>query len=165
MLSSTCCKLAACGPHLARGPHPACEWIIFGPHDKIYLLLELARRYIARTTIILQIPQCTVRVLSRQSRASECTPHSLYYTPLLSTYNYPSPQKMAKRKLEFENRSFQDRWEAQYMFGDVNVKAVCLLCRDSVAVIKEYNIREQSHQTRLLKAKPLQNRPGKRTPG
>ncbi|XP_068580201.1 general transcription factor II-I repeat domain-containing protein 2-like [Cebidichthys violaceus] len=58
---------------------------------------------------------------------------------------------MAKRKVEFENRSFQDRWEAQYMFADVKSKAVCLLCGDSVAVMKEYNIRrhyETKHQDR-----------------
>jgi len=40
------------------------------------------------------------------------------------------------------------------MFTDVNGKAVCLLCGDSVAVMKEYNIRARSHQTRLLKAQP-----------
>jgi len=59
------------------------------------------------TTIIVQIPQCTVHVSARQSRARECAPHSLYYTPILSTFNYPSPQKMAKRKVESENRSFK----------------------------------------------------------
>ena len=48
---------------------------------------------------------------------------------------------MAKRKVDFENRGFQDKWEAQYMFADVKGKAVCLLCGDSVAVIKEYNIK------------------------
>ena len=43
---------------------------------------------------------------------------------------------MAKRKVDFENRGFQDRWEAQYMFAHV-----CLLCGDSVVVMKEYNIK------------------------
>jgi len=131
---ATLCPLRTRVKLAARGPHPAAEWIIFGPHDKIYLLLELARRYIARTTIILQIPQCTVRVSARQSRARECAPHSLYYIPLLSTFNYPSPQKMAKRKVEFEKQEFSRQVEAQYMFSDV--KDVCLLCGDSVAVMK-----------------------------
>jgi len=33
------------------------------------------------------------------------------------------------------------------MFVDVNENAVCILCGDSVAVMKEYNIRARSHQT------------------
>jgi len=44
---------------------------------------------------------------------------------------------------------------------DVNGKAVCLLCGDSVAVVKEHNIRARSQQTSLLKEQPLQNRLGK----
>jgi len=85
---------------------------------------------------------------------------SHYITLHTTSINYPSPKKMAKGKVEFENRSFQDRWEAQYMYADVNGKAVCLLCGDSVAVMKEYSIRARSHQTRLLKAQPLQKRLG-----
>ena len=56
-------------------------------------------------------------------------------TSIATRERYPSPPKMAKRKVEFENRSFQDRGEAQYMFADVKGKAVCLLCGDGVAVM------------------------------
>lgn len=48
---------------------------------------------------------------------------------------------MAKRKVDAENRGFQDRWEAEYMFTEVKGKPVCLVCGDSVSVMKEYNLR------------------------
>ncbi|XP_062373410.1 general transcription factor II-I repeat domain-containing protein 2-like [Sardina pilchardus] len=56
---------------------------------------------------------------------------------------------MAKRKVDFENRGFQERWEAEYMFTDIKGKPVCLVCGADVAVIKEYNLRrhyETRHQ-------------------
>uniref|UniRef100_A0A8K9XV45 SPIN-DOC-like zinc-finger domain-containing protein n=1 Tax=Oncorhynchus mykiss TaxID=8022 RepID=A0A8K9XV45_ONCMY len=55
------------------------------------------------------------------------------------TFRYPS--KMAKRKVDTENRGFQTRWESEYMFTKVAGKPVCLLCGESVAVLKEYNLR------------------------
>uniref|UniRef100_A0A8K9WVF7 SPIN-DOC-like zinc-finger domain-containing protein n=1 Tax=Oncorhynchus mykiss TaxID=8022 RepID=A0A8K9WVF7_ONCMY len=48
---------------------------------------------------------------------------------------------MAKRKVDTENRGFQTRWESEYMFTKVAGKPVCLLCGESVAVLKEYNLR------------------------
>jgi hypothetical protein len=59
---------------------------------------------------------------------------------------------MAKRKVDSENRAFQSRWEAEYMFTDIGGKPVCLICGDNVAVIKEYNLRrhyETKHQDKL----------------
>ncbi|XP_035500193.1 general transcription factor II-I repeat domain-containing protein 2-like [Scophthalmus maximus] len=56
---------------------------------------------------------------------------------------------MAKRKVDSENRAFQNRWEAEYMFTDIAGKPVCLVCGANVAVIKEFNIRrhyETKHQ-------------------
>ena len=53
---------------------------------------------------------------------------------------------MAKRKVDVENRGFQARWEAEYMFTEVNGKPVCLLCEESLAVMKEYNLRRH-HET------------------
>ncbi|XP_039190545.1 general transcription factor II-I repeat domain-containing protein 2-like [Crotalus tigris] len=48
---------------------------------------------------------------------------------------------MAKRKVDFENRCFQKRWEAEYLFVNVENKAMCLVCGGNVAVLKEYNMR------------------------
>ena len=56
---------------------------------------------------------------------------------------------MAKRTVDFENRGFQERWEAEYMFTDVKGKPICFVCGADVAVIKEYNLRrhyETKHQ-------------------
>ena len=52
---------------------------------------------------------------------------------------------MEKRKVGSENRAFQHRWEAEYMFIDIAVsKPVCLICGGNVAVIKEFNLRRQN---------------------
>lgn len=48
---------------------------------------------------------------------------------------------MANQREDFKNRDFQGSWEAEYMFVDVRGKIECLLCGDSVAVMKEYNLR------------------------
>lgn len=45
-----------------------------------------------------------------------------------------------KRKVDTECRVFQERWSSSYFFAEVNGKAVCLLCSQHVAVLKEYNI-------------------------
>lgn len=47
----------------------------------------------------------------------------------------------AKRKIEDEKRTFQVRWESMYFFTEVKEKLVCLICHQSVAVPKEYNVR------------------------
>ena len=52
-----------------------------------------------------------------------------------------------KRKIEDECRVFNDEWTAKYYFTNHRGKAVCLLCRESVAVFKEYNLKRH-HQTK-----------------
>uniref|UniRef100_A0AAY4BEV8 SPIN-DOC-like zinc-finger domain-containing protein n=1 Tax=Denticeps clupeoides TaxID=299321 RepID=A0AAY4BEV8_9TELE len=54
---------------------------------------------------------------------------------------------MAKRKVDTENRTFKTRWESEYMFTEVAGKPVCLLCGESVAVMKEFNLRRH-HETK-----------------
>ncbi|KAF7706224.1 hypothetical protein HF521_019478, partial [Silurus meridionalis] len=54
--------------------------------------------------------------------------------------------------VDFENRAFENRWEAEYMFTDTAGKHVCLICGVNVAVIKELNLRrhyETKHQDQL----------------
>jgi len=46
-----------------------------------------------------------------------------------------------KRKIEDECRVFNEEWTVKYYFTKVGNKAVCLLCRESVAVFKEYNLK------------------------
>ena len=46
-----------------------------------------------------------------------------------------------KRKVTEELRTFQDRWTINYFFIEFQTKPVCLICNDSVSVMKEYNIK------------------------
>lgn len=46
-----------------------------------------------------------------------------------------------KRKIENENRMFQDRWEDQYFIAKRGEKLQCLICMQVVSVCKEYNVK------------------------
>lgn len=55
-----------------------------------------------------------------------------------------------KRKIASECRTFQTRWENEYFFKEVKEKCVCLICNETVAVMKESNVRrhyETKHPT------------------
>ena len=45
-----------------------------------------------------------------------------------------------KRKVDSERRAFNKDWVPKYFFREIDNKGVCLLCNQSVAVLKEYNI-------------------------
>ncbi|XP_016407553.1 general transcription factor II-I repeat domain-containing protein 2-like [Sinocyclocheilus rhinocerous] len=54
------------------------------------------------------------------------------------------------RKIESECRRFQTRWGNEYFFTEVSGKCVCLICQESVGVMKEYNVKrhyETKHQS------------------
>lgn len=58
--------------------------------------------------------------------------------------------EVKRRKIESECRKFQTRWENDYFFVEVKGKCICLICKESVAVTKEYNLRrhyETKHQS------------------
>jgi len=46
-----------------------------------------------------------------------------------------------KRKIDHECRVFNDNWTRKYFFANFNGRAVCLICRDAVAVFKEFNLK------------------------
>ena len=46
-----------------------------------------------------------------------------------------------KRKIEDECRVFNEEWTVKSYFTKVGNKAICLLCGESVAVFKEYNLK------------------------
>lgn len=46
-----------------------------------------------------------------------------------------------KRKIDDEGRKFQERWELNYFCVEVNNKITCLICKESISVTKEYNIK------------------------
>lgn len=47
---------------------------------------------------------------------------------------------LKKRKTDRECRVFNKEWTTKYFFIEIQSKAVCLICQESVAVLKEYNI-------------------------
>jgi len=46
-----------------------------------------------------------------------------------------------KRKIVDENRKYSEEWEEKYFFIIQNTKLMCLICREIVAVFKEYNVK------------------------
>uniref|UniRef100_A0A3P9L1Z0 SPIN-DOC-like zinc-finger domain-containing protein n=1 Tax=Oryzias latipes TaxID=8090 RepID=A0A3P9L1Z0_ORYLA len=46
-----------------------------------------------------------------------------------------------QRQWHTDKRHFKQKWEDDYFFAEISSKAVCLICQQSVAVLKEYNIR------------------------
>jgi hypothetical protein len=57
-----------------------------------------------------------------------------------------------KRKLDYENRVFNNDWENKYYFIEINGKPMCLLCNETVSALKEYNIRRH-YETHKIKFK------------
>lgn len=51
----------------------------------------------------------------------------------------PGPSK--KRKVKDENRQFQEIWTEKYFFVWSHNKVACLICKNSVAIAKEYNVK------------------------
>ena len=52
-----------------------------------------------------------------------------------------------KRKIGDESRVFNEEWTHKYFFGNTGNKAVCLLCHETIAVFKEYNLKRH-HETK-----------------
>lgn len=48
---------------------------------------------------------------------------------------------MKKRKISDERRKFSDRWEKDYFFTMQNCNLICLICKETVGVLKEYNVK------------------------
>ncbi|KAF2893812.1 hypothetical protein ILUMI_12362 [Ignelater luminosus] len=49
--------------------------------------------------------------------------------------------EVKKRKLDLPFRKFNEEWTWKYLFQNVENKAVCLVCSDTVAVFKKYNLK------------------------
>jgi len=46
-----------------------------------------------------------------------------------------------KRKIVDENRKYSEEWEEKNFFIIQNTKLMCLICRETVAIFKEYNVK------------------------
>ena len=61
-----------------------------------------------------------------------------------------------KRKIDTECRVFNDNWSLSYFFIEYRNKAMCLICYETVAVFKEFNIKrhyEGKHQNKYVNCK------------
>ena len=45
-----------------------------------------------------------------------------------------------RRKVDKECRKFNEEWKKKYFFIERKGKALCLICRETVAVLKDFNI-------------------------
>lgn len=57
-----------------------------------------------------------------------------------------------KRKIDSECRVFNKQWTSDYFMIDNNNKALCLICNETVAVLKEFNVRrhyETKHKSKF----------------
>ena len=52
-----------------------------------------------------------------------------------------SKNETKNRKVDEENRQFNDDWTYQYFMDSFNGKSVCLICCESLSVMKEFNCR------------------------
>ncbi|OCT91679.1 hypothetical protein XELAEV_18014740mg [Xenopus laevis] len=57
----------------------------------------------------------------------------------------------AKKRIDSENREFQEKWEEEYFSGKNKDKPQCLVCAQTVSVCKEYNFKR--HYTILHRDK------------
>ncbi|GFY78348.1 general transcription factor II-I repeat domain-containing protein 2 [Trichonephila inaurata madagascariensis] len=54
-----------------------------------------------------------------------------------------------KRKIDSECRTFKDKWNFQYFVIESSNKALCLIFNETIAVLKEYNIKRQYESKHL----------------
>ena len=52
-----------------------------------------------------------------------------------------------KRKVDSEGRRFQERWELEYFFTENKGNCVCLICKETVALFKDFNVKRH-YQTK-----------------
>ena len=56
-----------------------------------------------------------------------------------------------KRKLDQENRTFQSKWEVEYLFIEFKGKPMCLVCLETLSAMKDFNL--SRHYNTLHKVK------------
>ena len=66
-------------------------------------------------------------------------------SPIIST------MASKKRKVDNEGRRFQEKWELQYFFTATRGNCVCLICQETVALFKEFNVKRH-YQTKHANA-------------
>ena len=88
--------------------------------------------------VVMWCLRCTLLFLRVDGPDQPVVEVSLYFTFHLSPSEKMSGPK--KRKVDSECRVFNEEWTTKYFFTEVRSMAVCLICQESIAVFKEYNI-------------------------
>ncbi|KAK4881591.1 hypothetical protein RN001_004910 [Aquatica leii] len=60
---------------------------------------------------------------------------------------------LKKRKIDAECRIFNDNWTFKYLIANIDDKAVCLVCNETISVFKEYNLKRHFSTKHLVKYK------------
>jgi hypothetical protein len=61
-----------------------------------------------------------------------------------------------KRKISDESRVFQEKWSNIYFFIQIKKKAICLICQESIAAMKEYNLKRHYNTKHAAKYDMIQ---------
>ncbi|UYV76202.1 EPM2AIP1 [Cordylochernes scorpioides] len=77
----------------------------------------------------------------RTPRLKPSTNPGLQVAGLQEHATAPSRLMEKKRKIDSECRKFKDQWNIQYFVIESSNKALCLICNESIAVLKEYNMK------------------------
>ena len=76
-----------------------------------------------------------------------------YYKNFFSIIKKSEMSATKKRRVEDEGRTFQEQWTNKYFFVAHAEKALCLVCKKSIPVMKDYNLRrhfEKNHEAYQL---------------
>ncbi|XP_066478688.1 EPM2A-interacting protein 1-like [Tiliqua scincoides] len=65
----------------------------------------------------------------------------MYFGLCLYAFSWPRGMDRKRRKVDNEGRLFNPEWGTKYFFTHCNEKALYLICKENVAVLKEYNLR------------------------
>ncbi|XP_076313146.1 general transcription factor II-I repeat domain-containing protein 2-like isoform X3 [Tachypleus tridentatus] len=107
----------------------------------------------------------TRRYDKKETRLSRAflTNRKILLSSLLPVYSYRDPiffspivmTPFRRREVDSECRAFNEEWGEKYFFVETkNQKATCVMCTESVAILKEYNLRrhyETKHRSTYLK--------------
>lgn len=63
-----------------------------------------------------------------------------------------------KRKIDSEHRVFKDQWEDDYFCIEWQNKGMCIICKETIAVLKEYNIKRHYETKHKDKFKNLEGK-------
>ncbi|UYV67839.1 EPM2AIP1 [Cordylochernes scorpioides] len=138
--------------HLARKPQQETVYRLSYSHQhaqdgEIYLLFKESLKELLQRTLETQVSKDKMAGLFDGIRNWEVEIKGLKYNLLPSNkwrrleVTSVNCRMEKKRKIDSECRKFKDQWNIQYFVIESSNKALCLICNESIAVLKEYNMK------------------------